>query len=58
MMRKLNLIPKMALALVFVFGFVSKIPNTQITDDKTLISHYSYNSNIVNFDVVDVGMAD
>lgn len=58
MMRKLNLIPKMALALIFVFGFVSKIPNTQIIDDKTLISHYSYHSNIVNFDVVDVGMAD
>ncbi len=48
MMRKLNLIPKMALALIFVFGFVSKMPNTQIIDDETLISHYSYHSNIVN----------
>ncbi len=57
-MRKLNLIPKMALALIFVFGFVSKMPNTQIIDDKTLISRYSYHSNIVNFDVVDVGIAD
>lgn len=48
----------MALALIFVFGFLSKMPNTQIIDDKMLISHYSYHSNTVNFDVVDVGMAD
>lgn len=57
-MRKLNLIPKIALALIFMLCFVSKMPNTQIIEDKASVSQYYQHSNILSSGVVDVGMAD